>query len=344
MKRKDILPYLVLFLLLSNASSQADEIQLIQVRRGDTVSYLCYKIYGAYDLRIAEMLRAENPQVEDLDLIYAGQHLRFPPAEAMKRRLVLKPMPAPPPPVQTSKEPAQKEIFMQARTNKAVLTFLEGQVQVKKGGEGNWSPARPNSILSEKDQIRVAAKSRAELILDNQSVMRLSENTVLSLQKLEEERASQKDTTKVNLLAGKLWTRTAKLFNPASRYDVQTPTAIAGVQGTVYQINVGDDRSTTIQVYQGAVNVYNPFPEATGQVPRSSAPHEVSGPQEVAGPTAISREEWTKIVLHQFQQITITGRGLPRSTSFDVNQERRQEWIRWNEERDRDFQPPPRFD
>ena len=232
------------------------------------------------------------------------------------------------------------------RANKGVITLLEGQAQVKKAGETEWSSARPNMILSENDQVRVLAKSRAELILDNQTVMRLSENTQLAIQELEEEAATQKETARVQLSLGKLWTRTAKLFNPLSRYDVTTPTAIAGVTGTVYQVRVADDRSTSIQVFQGAVNVYNPFPPARrsppGQRTQLDPPQEVQGPGEIPGPTAISREEWTKIILRQLQQIIVTEGEIPRPISFDVQKERQDEWVRWNEERDADFRPPPR--
>jgi hypothetical protein len=199
-------------------------------------------------------------------------------------------------------------------------------------------------ILLENDQIKVLSQSRAELILDNQSVMRLSENTLLTIHKLEEEKATQKETARMDISAGKLWVRMAKLFNPASRYDVKTPTAIAGVQGTVYQVTVAGDQSTTIQVFEGAVNIYNPFPKATPSAPGTGmgleAPHEVAGPQQVPGPTTVSREEWTQIVVRQFQQITVTGRGIPQPTSFDPNNERQTEWVQWNEERDADFKPP----
>jgi hypothetical protein len=174
--------------------------------------------------------------------------------------------------------------------------------------------------------------------------MRLSENTLLTIHKLEEEKATRKETARMDISAGKLWVRMAKLFNPASRYDVKSPTVIAGVQGTVYQIMVAGDQSTTIQVFQGAVNVYNPFPKATpseaGKAMEVEKPHEVAGPQVVPGPTTVSREAWTQIVLHQFQQITVTGQGVPHPTSFDPKAERQTEWVRWNEERDADFNPP----
>ena len=345
----------ILFLSLIFGPLRAEETQLIRVRKGDTISYLSFKIYGKYDSKMAGLLRRENPQIKDIDLIYAGQELRFPAPEGIRKKLGEKPAP-PSVPGGTErkegpllKETSSKEESMdrtQVRANKGVITYLEGQVQVKKSGETEWSAARPNMILSEKDQIRVQAKSRAELILDNQSVMRLSENTLLTIHKLEEEVATRKETTRVELSLGKLWTRTAKLFNPTSRYDIRTPTAIAGVQGTIYQLQVGEDRETNIQVFQGTVNVYNPFPAAKpsqpGQVTQWEKPQEVTGPGEVPGPASISREEWTKIVLRQYQQITVTDRGIPRPTSFNAHKERQNEWVRWNEERDADFLPPER--
>jgi hypothetical protein len=232
------------------------------------------------------------------------------------------------------------------RAQKGVITYLEGAVQVKKSGEAQWTPGGPNMILGEKDQIRVPEQARAELILDNQSVLRLSGNTVLTLQTLEEEKGSRRENSRMQISLGRLWLKMGKLFNPASRCDVRTPTVIAGVQGTVYQLSVAGDQSTTIQVYEGAVNVYNPFPQVPPPVPGAPAqvekPREVAGPQEVRGPTAVSREEWTQILLHQYQQITVTGRGIPRAAPFDPAQERSNEWVRWNEERDADFKPPAR--
>ena len=348
---------LPVFLFLSFATSFlfADEILKVRVRRGDTLSYLSFKIYGRYDLQIAEVLKRENPQVRDIDRIYAGQELRFPPREEMGKKLGDRSLtPEKPGPetetkeVRLPREPGPKPPAplseTTVRVGKGVITYLEGQVQVKRAAETQWSPVRPNMILSQNDQIKVSSHSRAELILDNQSVLRLSENTLLTLQKLEEDPTARKETARMEISLGRLWVRVAKLFNPASRYDVKTPAVIAGVQGTTYQVLVVDEKTTTIQVFEGAVNVYNPFPkggpgapEQPGQVEK---PTEVAGPREVPGPTAVSREEWTQIVLHQYQQITVTGEEVPRPTSFDPQKERQSEWVRWNEERDADFKPP----
>ncbi len=343
--------FLPLFFIFGPLNAQ--EWQIIRVGKGDTISYLSFKLYGMYDARIEALLRRENPRVKDLNVIYAGQQLRFPAPETVRKMLleeIAKPAKEMEPkearPLKEAPPGEETVSAARVRANKGVITFLEGEARVKKAREAEWSPAGPNMILWQNDQIRVLAKSRAELILDNQTVLRLSENTWLTIQNLEEETASQKETGRMQLSLGKLWTRTAKLFNPSSRYDVTTPTAIAGVTGTVYLVKVADDKTTSIQVFQGAVNVYNPFPPAKpslpGQRTQLGQPQEVTGPVEVPGPTAISREEWTKIILRQFQQITVTERDISRPISFDMQKERQDEWVRWNEERDSDFQPPAR--
>ena len=357
MKPLSPLRYLRFFLILLLLSSLtgillADETLKIQVRKGDSLSYLSFKTYGMYDRQVADILKRENPQIKDIDLIYPGQQLNFPTPEAMKKRMVDPAgKPAQPPAEKEVKEarpapPSAPVSETGVRAQKGVITFLEGAVQVKKSGEAQWAPARPNMILSENDQIRVPGQARAELILDNQSVLRLSGNTVLTIQKLEEEKATRKENARMEISLGRMWLKMGKLFNPASRCDVKSPTVIAGVQGTVYQLSVAGDNSTTIQVYEGAVNVYNPFPQVQPPVPGAPTqvekPREVAGPQEVRGPTAVTREEWTQIVLHQYQQITVTGRGIPQPAPFDPTRERANEWIRWNEERDADFKPPAR--
>ena len=354
--KRSILFFLILGILalpLCWNISKADDIQRITVRKGDTISYLSFRIYGMYNPQILDLLRGENPGVADMNLIYAGQELRFPTAAAMKKLLTgqntpVQPQQPPQEPKERQKQPLKTDQLplVKATANKAVITYFEGQVQVRRSTDAVWSAAAPNQLLYARDEIRVLSKSRAELILDNQSVLRLSENTQLTLRQLDTESASKKETTSVGLSLGKLWTKASKVFNPSSRLEVRTPTAIAGVQGTVYQVNVENERKTEIQVYDGAVAVWNPAPpqasSSGGSKAVLAAPQKVQGPRPVAGPAAVSREVWTEIILKKAQQITVTDQGVPKPVAFSIDQERQKEWVQWNEKRDTDFQPPER--
>lgn len=344
--------FFLIFFLFLFLPLNADQGQLIKIRKGDTISYLSFKIYGQYDPLIGELIRQENPKIKNINLIYVGQTIKFPSRATMKKWLqekspkIEKTTPQlafPQVPIEKEELPTETKV----RANKAVITYLSGQVQVKKKAESAWTAAQPNMILHEKDQIKVMAKSRAEIILDNQSVVRLAENSLLTIAKIEEIPAAQKHSTNLYLSLGKLWTKATKFFNPGSRYDVRTPTAIAGVQGTTYQVILAEKLVTKVKVYKGVVNVYNPFPPAPsakpGRAPYFGPPKEVPGPHEVAGPKEVSREEWTQIVLRQFQEVTITDKFITTPVSFDINRERQDEWVRWNEERDLDFHPPERL-
>ncbi len=339
----------LLGLTLCSTLFAADDVRLVTVRKGDTASYLSFKIYGMYNLRILDALKKENPGVSNFNVIHAGQELRFPTPAALKTLLGdQKPQLQEPKEQPQSKEPAKAEDLphVKATANKAVITYLEGQVQVRKSTSAAWSSAAPNQILYALDEIRALAKSRAELILDNQSVLRLSENTHLALKQLDVEPASKKETTSVGLSLGKLWTKASKVFNRSSRLEVRTPTAIAGVQGTVYAVNVENERATNIQVYDGAVAVTNPLPPSgprpEGAKPVLAAPQKIEGPKPVSGPVAVSREDWTEIILRKAQQMTVTDQGVPQPVSFDIERERQNEWVRWNEARDAEFLPPQR--
>lgn len=344
--------FFLIFFLFLFLPLNADEGQLIKVRKGDTISYLSFKIYGQYDPLIGELILKENPKIKNINLIYVGQTIKFPSRATMKKRLqeerrvVEKPVPLPAPP-KVIPEKEELPVETKVRAHKAVITYLSGDVQVKRKNSSQWTAAEPNMILYEKDQVKVLAKSRAELILDNQSVVRLAENSFLVITKIEEAPATKTENTSFDLSLGKLWTKVTKFFNPQSRYDVRTPTAIAGVQGTTYQVIVAENRVTKVKVYKGEVNVYNPFPKVPpakpGRAPYIGPPKEVPGPHEVAGPKEVSREEWTQIVLRQFQEVTVTDKVITTPVSFDINRERQDEWVRWNEERDLDFHPPERL-
>ncbi len=70
----------------------------------------------------------------------------------------------------------------------AQLVSVEGSAQLKKAGETKWSPAKLNDKLYPGDMLRVMDKSRAAVVMSNQSNVRLDENTTLTFKGMEEEK------------------------------------------------------------------------------------------------------------------------------------------------------------
>ena len=59
----------------------------------------------------------------------------------------------------------------------AKVVSVQGDVQVKKTGTTQWTPARLNNTFCPGDMLRVRQKSRAAVVLSNESVVRLDQNT-----------------------------------------------------------------------------------------------------------------------------------------------------------------------
>jgi hypothetical protein len=221
---------------------------------------------------------------------------------------------------------------MTAAASRAVVTLVEGEVQMMAGEEQSWRSLSSNAILKGGDKVRVPDNGRLEMVLDNHSVLRLAANSSLELKEVE--RKPEKETYRFALSLGKMWTRVTRLLGFGSKYQVDTPTAITAVQGTVYDLQVDSDQQTRVRVHSGNVLVYNPF--AGDLAPGEKVP-KLQEPTRVPGPTRISREAWEQLLLQQYQQVTLGREGRSTISAFDLDKSRKEAWVRWNEARDKDF-------
>ena len=110
---------------------------------------------------------------------------------------------------------------------------------------------------------------------------------------------------------------------------VSTPTLVAGVRGTAYDLILKPDQSSIIKVFEGEVEIYNPLQKMpAGPIKDFKKPHRVKGPHK------ITEKEWNEILLRQYQQVIVTKEGISMPIIFDHEKERQTEWIKWNEVRD----------
>jgi hypothetical protein len=206
----------------------------VKVRPGDSISYLSFKHLHTYNQEIVSQIKNLNPHIKDLNRIQVGQTVYLPkrkPSTVTAKRG--EPVPSAPLP-ETKK--------MAAAASQAVATLVEGEVQMMGAETNGWQRLQVNNILKAGDKVRVLERGRLELVLDNRSVLRLAANTTLELKEVERRR--QKEKYRFALSIGKMWTRVTRLLGFGSRYQVETPTAITAVQGTVFDLQVGPSRSS----------------------------------------------------------------------------------------------------
>jgi hypothetical protein len=78
----------------------------------------------------------------------------------------------------------------------AKAVSVQGTVESKRPADAQWQPVKLNDTFCPGDSIRVQAKSRADIMLLNQSVMRLNANSTLTSR-----RSKDQTTGVVSLLA-----------------------------------------------------------------------------------------------------------------------------------------------
>ncbi len=127
-----------------------------------------------------------------------------------------------------------------------------GTVQYLPASTQAWQAADLNLSICAEDSIRTGAESRAALVfLDTDTVLRIDQNTQLTVRTPPDERRSLLD-----LLIGSLhfFSRTPRAL------EVQTPFVNAGVEGTEFFIRVTDDRASLV-VFEGGVRASNDLGE-----------------------------------------------------------------------------------
>jgi hypothetical protein len=230
-----------------------------------------------------------------------------------------------------------------AGANQAEVTFLQGKAEVLAKGETAWKPLRVGSLLSMEDEGRTGEQSRVEIRLPDRSILRFDQKTTFKMRNLLFDAQDGSRDMKVEVPVGKTWANVRKAFGPKKTFEIASANAVAGVRDTIWRMNVETDQSTLIRVYEGTVEVYSPFvkpdykPEETG----FKAPREVRGPQEVPRPyQEVTKEQWEQIVLTQMMQVLVPAVGKPDApASFQPEEDQRDEWVRWNQQRDRQVRP-----
>jgi len=228
-----------------------------------------------------------------------------------------------------------KAVEIEITGDMAEVTLLKGKADLVKKGVIKAQPLTLGDHVTNGDRISTKKSSRIELKLPDNSLIRFDELTTFEIVSVEFDKKTKQRDINVSMVLGKTWANVSKMFGQKGRFAVSTKTAIAGVRGTVYRVNVAEDDTVQVKVYWGEVGVSSaPKQDIASHFPQIVKPTKVLGPHPVAGPHAVSMEEWTYIV-KSMQQIIIRPDGtatkpMPFLASEDLN-----DWVRWNQERDK---------
>lgn len=224
----------------------------------------------------------------------------------------------------------------------ATVTYIEGDVVKRPEVEETWIAAELNSIVTRGYKVRTYEKSRAELTLNVDSVVRLAPRTTVDVVKLFEENREGFNETLFEVEDGEVWANIEGLGD-ADSFAITSEVMGTACRGTTYRLSVIGDGTTMLRVYEGAVELWDPMMAITGPgfwetgaVGEDDGKHEVVGPHEVSGPIEVTEEEWRLRLITAMQEIIIAPDGtVLREGKFSPDDAGEQsEWVRWNQLRD----------
>ena len=134
-----------------------------------------------------------------------------------------------------------------------ILSITEGNVSVMKAGTASWIEAEVGMSLGVGDSIKTGDDSSAEITFFDGSTIELQAGTEIEIASLDISADTGSTTITLEQTIGNTISRVTKLLDPASRYEVETPTGVVAVRGSVMQVYVIEDGTTWIINLEGDI-------------------------------------------------------------------------------------------
>jgi hypothetical protein len=141
-----------------------------------------------------------------------------------------------------------------------------GQVQRVKGqvvgvhshAETQGFRLRPKNMLYKNDTIYTMEKAKVRFRMNDGSILSLASETKLELNKSIYDKKKKSRSSFLNMAFGKARFLVVKLVNfKRSEFKVKTPTAVCGVRGSDYVIEVYEDESVFIALEKTIIEIYS---------------------------------------------------------------------------------------
>ena len=133
------------------------------------------------------------------------------------------------------------------------LSILSGGVEIQNENEKSQA-GTDGMTLDVGTRVITAPNSHAIITFFDGSTIKLEPDTDIEIQRLISN-DKQNITIVLKQWMGKTWSRVIKMADPASLYEIKTPSAHAVVRGTLFTTVVDEDGQTTVATTEGLVSV-----------------------------------------------------------------------------------------
>ncbi|WP_456409230.1 FecR domain-containing protein [Caldithrix abyssi] len=231
------------------------------------------------------------------------------------------------------------------------VTFPIGKNFLQHAGQLDWQPVKYHMPVLEKDRLKTGKQSRCEITFKNKKVMRIGENSVISITR------DKMGNEQVEMSRGRAWI--SLFLKGVASLVIKTPTSVCAVRGTVYRLE-SDSNMTRYRCYEGALEITPLKKDRSGLADTSltlSAGQElilVMNFEEYKKQQQKEFEEFKKKDADDFEQFIkeerkafedMVAKDLAefkqmqdvayKMAAFDAQEDANSDWVQWNKERDR---------
>ena len=135
-----------------------------------------------------------------------------------------------------------------------LVTFIKGVVSIKLAETEDWKKLQLNDKITQGNWIRTSEQGTIEISFQNNFSVLLRPNTIIEITAAREKSAIYL-MYKLFLDIGKAISKIKQSTGKETRFEIQTPSAVAAVRGTEFRAGVDPDITTRLEVLAGRVDV-----------------------------------------------------------------------------------------
>jgi hypothetical protein len=158
---------------------------------------------------------------------------------------------------------------------------------IRSGARPPGEKAKVGVQLFEGDTIVTKEMGKADILLDDGSMVRLRENTNLVLK----DKKPGKSKGRLQVLLGRIW---AKITTRENLLEIETPSAVAAIKGTAVELIVLQNGNTTLIVWDGLVEFMNELGKVLVKAAQESQANQGQAPGDPVNVDLNKLEQWFK--------------------------------------------------
>jgi hypothetical protein len=170
-------------------------------------------------------------------------------------------------------------------TRIATVEEAVGKVEMRKPNATTWQPVRKGMLIQTGSNLRTSAKSHAVLRWADGSRIKLQSGCQVLYHKWRVNNLTRSSHATFQQFVGRAIFRIKRALRGRQKFEVRTPTVLAAVRGTTFDVDVESRDLTTISVLDGAVDI-----SGRGFQDTVLAGHQSTATREGATSAAISGE------------------------------------------------------